>query len=72
MCLASHQSTLIVAKEPLADTSILLAQTIQISPNGFRDGDMGDDKPPHSAKESLQINILSRIVPFNWALQNMS
>ena len=45
----------------LADAYSLLLQIIQIPPNGFRDGNMGDDKSPHSAQEGLQIYLLSRM-----------
>ncbi|CAF9929067.1 MAG: hypothetical protein ALECFALPRED_004240 [Alectoria fallacina] len=34
------------------------SQTIQVPADGFRDGNMGDDKPLDSAEESLQIDIL--------------
>lgn len=33
------------------------------SPDGFRDGYMGDDKPLNSAEESLPIDILPRTPP---------
>ena len=36
------------------------SQTIQVPADGFRDGNMGDDKPLDSAEESLQIDILPR------------
>ena len=45
----------------LTDDYPLLQQIIQIPPNGFRDGNMGDDKSSYSAKEGLQIYLLSRM-----------
>ena len=44
------------AREFLRLTS--LRQAFQVPPDGFRDGYLGDDIPPDSAKESLQINLL--------------
>ena len=38
-------------------------KTIQIPPNGFRNGDMGDDQSPNSAQEGVPVYILSRTPP---------
>ncbi len=36
------------------------SKAIQVSSNGFRDGSLGDDTPPDSAEESVQIHLLSQ------------